>query len=106
MRGLTPPLGYLNAKKSTQVISANAINSVLWPHRATVPTIFHSPKIDFPAHRGPRGPGMFMGAELYISRAKQDLLQVTKTVVFNNLAPAGALFWCPARDSGEDPWMC
>jgi hypothetical protein len=42
---------------------------------------------------------MFMGAELYISRAKQDLLQVTKTVVFNNLAPVGALFWCPARDS-------
>jgi hypothetical protein len=29
----------LNAKKSTQVISASAINSVLWPHRATIPTI-------------------------------------------------------------------
>src|SRR5580700_9075950 len=41
-----------------------------------------------------------MGAELYISRWKQDLLQVTKTVVFSNLAAVDALFWCPAHDPG------
>jgi hypothetical protein len=35
----------LNAKNSTQVMSANAISSVLWPHRATIPTMFHSPEI-------------------------------------------------------------
>lgn len=34
---------YLNKlKKITQVIRANPINSVLWPHRATVPIMFHS----------------------------------------------------------------
>jgi hypothetical protein len=33
-------------------------------------------------------------------------LQVTKTVIFNNLAPVDALFWCPAPGSGEDPWTC
>jgi hypothetical protein len=36
---------YLNKpKKITPVISANAINSVLWPHRATIPTMFQSPE--------------------------------------------------------------
>jgi hypothetical protein len=34
-----------------------------------------------------------MGAELYISRWKQDLLQVTKTAIFNNLAAETRLFW-------------
>jgi hypothetical protein len=29
-------------KKITQVIRANPINSVLWPHRATFPIMFHS----------------------------------------------------------------
>jgi hypothetical protein len=35
--------GYRNKlKKITQVIKANPTNSVLWPHRATVPIMFHS----------------------------------------------------------------
>src|SRR5471030_728804 len=34
----------INPKNSTHVISANAINNVLWPHRATVPSMFQSPK--------------------------------------------------------------
>jgi hypothetical protein len=31
-------------KKSTNVISAKPINNVLWPHRATVPSMFQSPE--------------------------------------------------------------
>ncbi len=63
-------------------MSANAINSVLWPHRATIPTMFHSPKIAY--HRPPKtrgGSRPFMGAELYISRYLQRLLRVTKTAI-------------------------
>jgi hypothetical protein len=33
-----------NAKKITHVISAKPINNVLWPHRATIPSMFQSPK--------------------------------------------------------------
>jgi hypothetical protein len=33
-----------NAKKITHVISAKPINNVLWPHRATIPIMFQSPK--------------------------------------------------------------
>jgi hypothetical protein len=77
----------LNAKNSTQVINANAINSVLWPHRATIPTMFHSPEI---AYRGPPiirgGSRPFMGAELYISRHPQSLLQVSKTLNFGHFS--------------------
>jgi hypothetical protein len=39
------PIDYLSKpKKITPVISANAINSVLWPHRATIPSILQSPE--------------------------------------------------------------
>jgi hypothetical protein len=33
-----------NVKNSTNVISAKPINNVLWPHRATIPSIFQSPQ--------------------------------------------------------------
>jgi hypothetical protein len=35
---------FSNAKNSTNVISAKPINNVLWPHRATIPIMFQSPK--------------------------------------------------------------
>jgi hypothetical protein len=45
-------IGYLsNVKKSTNVISAKPINNVLWPHRATVPIIFQSPRITLIVYR-------------------------------------------------------
>jgi hypothetical protein len=38
-----PQGGYLNkAKKMTHVINAKPINNVLWPHRATIPSMFVS----------------------------------------------------------------
>jgi hypothetical protein len=33
-----------NAKIITHVISAKPINNVLWPHRATIPSMFQSPE--------------------------------------------------------------
>jgi hypothetical protein len=40
-----------NVKKSTNVISAKPINNVLWPHRATVPIMFQSPRITLIVNR-------------------------------------------------------
>jgi hypothetical protein len=41
---VAPIFYFSNAKNSTNVISAKPINNVLWPHRATIPIMFQSPK--------------------------------------------------------------
>jgi hypothetical protein len=72
---------YLNNPTNiTHVISANAINNVLWPHRATIPTIFlSSVNTNRAAGFVPVGTCPFMGAEVYISRCGRSMLQVSKT---------------------------
>jgi len=40
-----------NAKKITHVISAKPINNVLWPHRATIPSMFQSPEFTLIVNR-------------------------------------------------------
>jgi hypothetical protein len=42
---VAPIYYFSNVKNSTNVISAKPINNVLWPHRATIPSMFQSPKI-------------------------------------------------------------
>jgi hypothetical protein len=43
LRRVASAFFYRNKPKNiTQVISANPINSVLWPQRATIPIMFHS----------------------------------------------------------------
>jgi hypothetical protein len=40
MRRVAPACYLNNPTKITHVISANAINNVLWPHRAIIPIMF------------------------------------------------------------------
>jgi hypothetical protein len=42
---------FSNAKTITHVISAKPINNVLWPHRATIPSMFQSPEFTLIVNR-------------------------------------------------------
>jgi hypothetical protein len=44
LRRAAPICYFSNVKNSTNVISAKPINNVLWPHRATIPSMFQSPQ--------------------------------------------------------------
>jgi hypothetical protein len=70
-------------KKIAHVMIANPINSVLWPHRATIPIIFHSLNYTSSAAGSPRRHLSFMGAELYISRHGESGQHVTKVLDFS-----------------------
>jgi len=67
-------------------MSANAINNVLWPHRATIPIMFLSSIYSKSTAGRPGRPMSFMGTESYISRYKQRMLQVSKTAFSGYLA--------------------
>jgi hypothetical protein len=45
LRRVAPIYYFSNVKNSTNVISAKPINNVLWPHRATIPSMFQSPEL-------------------------------------------------------------
>jgi hypothetical protein len=57
-----------NPTKITHVISANPINNVLWPQRATIPSMFQSPEFTaiFNRRSSPAAHVLYGGGTVYI----------------------------------------
>jgi hypothetical protein len=73
-----------NPTKITQVISAKAINNVLWPQRAIIPTMSIS-WIQANRQRPVVRPTSFVGAKLYISSQGPGMSQVSKPAIFRSV---------------------
>ena len=73
-----------NPTKITQVISAKAINNVLWPQRAIIPTMSIS-SIQANRQSPVVRPTSFVGAKLYISSRGRGMSQVSKSAIFRNV---------------------
>jgi len=76
-----------NAKKITHVISARPINNVLWPHRATIPSIFQSPEFTRLVNRrsSPAAHVLYGGGTVHIQVQIKHVAGL-KTVISSHLA--------------------